>query len=228
MERSRAIAGLMADACQELRHAWAPGTRLRTRVGRGRATWHRYDPRRDDHCITIGSLMVADKAQPALCGGWLSAREIRGRGYFGGEVSELNLLAHGCCHEFAHLLQTCSGGRRYGEVHNAVFYQWLDRLHQSGSAASLRSDLADAAAERRLPLATASVTPDADTGALTRFAPGDRVRFGQGLEGRIRRVNRRTCTVDGTGPCRGRRYRVPPPMMTLIRETEPYEPDPQY
>lgn len=228
MERARAIAGLMADACHDLHHAWAPGTRLRTRVGRGRATWHRYDPRRDDHCITIGLLMVADKAEPALCGGWLSAREIRGRGYFGGEVSELNLLAHGCCHEFAHLLQTRAGGRRYGEVHNAVFYQWLDRLHQSGSAGALRSSLAEAATARSLPLATEPVTPTADTEALMRFSPGDRVRFGQGLQGRVRRVNRRTCTVDGTGPCRGRRYRVPPPMMTLVRETESYEPDPQH
>ncbi|WP_218668153.1 hypothetical protein [Vreelandella utahensis] len=221
MERARVIAGLMAEACHELHSAWAPACRLRTRVGSGRATWHRYDPRRDDHCITIGALMVADKAQPALCGGWLSMREIQGRGYFGGTVSELNLLAHGCCHEFAHLLQTRAGGRRYGQVHNAVFYQWLDRLHQSGSATTLRSRLAEAAAAEGLPLATTPVTPAAETEALTRFSPGDRVAFGQGLQGRIRRVNRRTCTVDGTGPCRGRRYRVPPRMMTPIRETEP-------
>lgn len=227
MERARAIAGLMADACHDLHHAWAPASRLRTRVGRGRATWHRYDPRQDDHCITIGSLMVADKAEPALCGGWLSAREIRGRGYFGGDVSELNLLAHGCCHEFAHLLQTRSGGRRYGQVHNAAFYHWLDRLHQSGSATSLRADLANAAAARSQPLATETVTLVESAGAPTRFSPGDRVRFGQGLQGRIRRVNRRTCTVDGTGSCYGRRYRVPLPMLTPIRETEAYESDPQ-
>lgn len=221
VERARVIAGLMADACHELHSDWAPACRLRTRVGRGRATWHRYDPARNDHCITIGALMVADKAQPAQCGGWLSAREIRARGYFAREVSELNLLAHGCCHEFAHLLQTRSGGRRYGEVHNAAFYQWLDRLHQSGSADALRSGLARRAAAEAVPLAASPVSPVADAAALERFRAGDRVRFGRGLQGRVRRVNRRTCTVDGTGPCRGRRYRVPPHMMTLIRDTEP-------
>lgn len=213
-ERARVIAGLMAEACQELHSAWAPACRLRTRVGAGRATWHRYDPRRDDHCITIGTLMVADKAQPALCGGWLSTREIQGRGYFDGAVSELNLLAHGCCHEFAHLLQTRSGGRRYGEVHNAAFYQWLDQLHSTGAADALRDRLAEKTRAKGVALATEAVSPAGES-ALRDFSPGDRVRFGPGLQGRIRRVNRRTCTVDGTGPCHGRRYRVPPQMMTV-------------
>ncbi|KAA8983687.1 hypothetical protein GLW02_05770 [Halomonas sp. 22501_18_FS] len=158
--------------------------------------------------------MVADKAQPALCGGWLSTREIQGRGYFGGAVSELNLLAHGCCHEFAHLLQTRSGGRRYGQVHNAAFYQWLDQLHSAGAAHALRGRLAEEAQTRGVVLATDIVSTAGET-ALRDFSPGDRVRFGPGLQGRIRRVNRRTCTVDGTGPCRGRRYRVPPQMMTV-------------
>lgn len=216
MERSRAIAGLMTDACYGLHRVWAPDSRLRTRVGRGRATWHRYDPRRDEHCITIGALMVADKADPSQCGGWLSTREIRNRGYFNGEVSELNLLAHGCCHEFAHLLQTRAGGRRYGEVHNAAFYEWLNRLYESGSAGELRAGLAGAASARNVALSSTPVSPVAEAAALERFWPGDRVRFGPGLQGRIRRVNRRTCTVDGTGPCRGRRYRVPPGMMTFI------------
>ncbi|MEQ6885276.1 hypothetical protein [Salicola sp. Rm-C-2C1-2] len=214
MERTRVIAGLMADACHELHSAWAPACRLRTRIGSGRATWHRYDPRPDEHCITIGLRMVADKAQPALCGGWLSAREIQGRGYFDGGISELNLLTHGCCHEFAHLLQTRSGGRRYGEVHNAAFYQWLDRLHGAGTAHSLRAHLADEAQARGWVLGTDRVSVAAET-ALKDFSVGAQVRFGPGLQGRIRRVNRRTCTVDGTGPCRGRRYRVPPQMMTV-------------
>lgn len=214
MERAQVIAGLMADACHELHSAWAPACRLRTRIGSGRATWHRYDPRPDEHCITIGARMVADKAQPALCGGWLSAREILGRGYFEGGLSELNLLAHGCCHEFAHLLQTRAGGRRKGEVHNAAFYQWLDRLHSAGAAHSLRARLAEQARAQGWVLSTDRVSVAAET-ALRDFSVGAQVRFGPGLQGRIRRVNRRTCTVDGTGPCRGRRYRVPPQMMTV-------------
>ena len=97
-----------------------PGAGLALRVGSGQATYHRFDPRKKQHLITYGARMIAAKHQPATAQGWLSTREIRGRGYFGGEVTVLNLLAHTCCHEFAHLLQHSAGQRHYGSVHNRI------------------------------------------------------------------------------------------------------------
>ncbi|HBM51120.1 MAG TPA: hypothetical protein DD385_13410, partial [Marinobacter sp.] len=115
--------------CQATRDIlWAPAASwvrkqnqcagLVLRVGSGQATYHRYDPRKKQHLITYGARMIAAKHQPETAQGWLSTREIRSRGYFEGEVSVLNLLAHTCCHEFAHLLQHSAGQRHYGSVHN--------------------------------------------------------------------------------------------------------------
>ena len=42
------------------------------------------------------------------------------------------------------------------------------------------------------------------------FEAGKRV-----VQGRIRRVNRKTCTIEGTGLARGVRYRVP---LQLLRK----------
>jgi hypothetical protein len=161
--------------------------------------------------------MVAAKFQPNTCQGWLSTREIQGRGYFGGEVSTLNLLAHTCCHEFAHLLQSVSGERRQGSVHNPAFYRILDELHASEGAPAVRQFLQERAEQKGIHLPRNPMHLAEPAVQLADFAVGETVQFGNGRqrrEGEIVRINRRTCTVAGTGRWRGMRYRVPVVLMT--------------
>ena len=185
------------------------------RVGGGRATHHRFDLKSGEHCITFGVKMVADKLEPQHCSRWLSTREIQERGYFKRQVSVANLLAHTGCHEFAHFLQTISGGRRRGSVHNTYFYRILDELHESGVADRFRQGLLDLARNRGVALASDPVAMPDPKEKLAEFQPGDRVCFGRNnaLEGTITRVNRKTCSVQGTGPCRGAHYRVSPQVL---------------
>lgn len=136
-----------------------PDNALRCRVGSGQATYHRFDPERRQHLITYGVRMIEAKQRPETAQGWLSSREILKRGYFDGQLSPLNLLAHTCCHEFAHLLQQSAGKRYRGSVHNRHFYRILDDLHRSGRAESVRQVLASRAAEQALPLSAATFTP---------------------------------------------------------------------
>jgi len=199
--------------------ARTPGSVLHCRVGSGQATYHRYDPRDRQHLITYGIRMIAAKHQPETASGWLSAREIRKRGYFGGELSTLNLLAHTCCHEFAHLLQQSAGQRYRGSVHNRHFYRILDELHDTGAAQSTRGALAELAGKRGLPLPDTTFAPVDTRRQLAQWQVGDTVRFGTGrreLHGQIIRVNRKTCTVDGIGPSKGVRYRVPVQMLSPL------------
>ena len=216
--RALLIAQLMCHATEQTLAPLANGVALRLRVGSGRATYHRYDPATGEHRINYGVRMVADKASPEACAAWLSAREIHGRGYFGGVLSESNLLAHTCCHEFAHLLQTLEGQRHRGSVHNGAFYRLLDDLHANGHAEALRGALHQHAVSMAQPPATVAVAVKETTARASGFEHGDHVRFGRGLQGRVLRVNRKTCTVEGTGPCRGRRYRVSPQLLHLIQE----------
>ena len=197
----------------------SPGSFLHCRVGSGQATYHRFDPRDRQHLITYGVRMIAAKHQPDTASGWLSGREIRKRGYFGGELSTLNLLAHTCCHEFAHLLQQSAGQRFRGSVHNRHFYTILDELHESGAAGVTRDALADQARKQELALPDTSFEPVDTRQHLARWQVGDTVRFGTGqreLHGQIIRVNRKTCTVDGIGPSKGARYRVLVQMLSPL------------
>ncbi len=193
------------------------GKMLVCRVGSGQATYHRFDARKKQHLINFGVRMIIAKHQPETALGWLSTREIRGRGYFDGEVSTLNLLAHTCCHEFAHLLQQSAGQRRHGSVHNRHFYDVLDQVHESGGAETTRQFLANQAFRQQLPLPdTVFTMPDNQT-LIRQWQVGQTVNFGVGArqrQGRIIRVNRKTCTVDGTGPSKGARYRVPVQMLS--------------
>jgi hypothetical protein len=211
--RAFRIAQLMCRATDETLSPLAHGVSLQLRVGSGRATYHRYDPATGEHRINYGVRMVADKASPETCSAWLSAREIRGRGYFGGILSESNLLAHTCCHEFAHLLQTRQGRRRRGSVHNQAFYRLLDELHGNGHADALKRSLHWYSESMEQSLATTAVDVAETTARTAGFERGDLVRFGQGLQGRVLRVNRKTCTIEGTGRCRGRWYRVSPQLL---------------
>ena len=68
-------------------------TELTTRVGRGRATYHRAD-RSSRHLIVFGWKMVQQKSLgwPAASR-WTSGREIVNRGYYSGHVDLLSVLA---------------------------------------------------------------------------------------------------------------------------------------
>lgn len=193
-----------------------PGSSLQCRVGAGQATYHRFDPQRKQHLITYGVRMVEAKQQPDTAHGWLSSREIRKRGYFDGQLSPLNLLAHTCCHEFAHLLQQNAGKRFRGSVHNRHFYEILDELHASGGAVAVRRSLAIRAADLGMALSTEPFELPDPVVARKHWQVGEVVSFGAGtreIQGRIRRVNRKTCTVEGTGRSVGLRYRVPLPLL---------------
>lgn len=194
----------------------SPGGSLHCRVGSGQATYHRYDPRTRQHQITYGVRMIIAKQQAESAVGWLSSREIQQRGYFGGELTTLNLLAHTCCHEFAHLLQYSAGKRFHGSVHNRHFYEILDQLHESGGARATRDYLAELARQQRLPLPHEPFEIVQPRQLAANWQVGDEVRFDHGRSqhhGKIIRVNRKTCTVSGIGPSRGLRYRVPVSLL---------------
>lgn len=198
-----------------------PATTLLCRVGSGQATYHRFDPRLKQHQITYGKRMIMSKHQPDAVAGWLSGREIRQRKYFDGEVTTLNLLAHTCCHEFAHLLQHVSGQRYRGSVHNQHFYRILDELHASGGADAARRHLAEQAAGAGMTLPDQPIAAPDTRQLMAKWSVGDAVGFGAGkrqVEGRVIRVNRKTCTVEGTGLCSGLRYRVPVVLLRALTD----------
>lgn len=193
-----------------------PGAALRCRVGSGHATYHRFDHTRNEHRITFGLRMILAKHQPGTAIGWLSSREINARGYFGRQLSTLNLLAHTCCHEFAHLLQHSAGQRRRGSVHNRPFYDILDRLHQRGEADVVRDELKRQAHCAGLSIPDTSFTMASPVDLLARWQIGDRVEFGaRGTrrQGVIEQINRKTATVRATGQWQDMRYRVPASLL---------------
>ncbi|MBS8240149.1 hypothetical protein DYI22_06485 [Marinobacter lipolyticus] len=215
----------MCDTTRDI--LWAPAepwirqqstrSSLHCRVGSGQATYHRFDPRTRQHQITYGARMIAAKHEARSAAGWLSGREIQQRGYFGGELTTLNLLAHTCCHEFAHLLQYSAGKRFRGSVHNRHFYEILDQLHASGGAEAARSHLQQQAEQSGIELPQERFEVLQPRQLMADWQVGDRVQFGSGRRrhcGDIIRVNRKTCTVEGTGPSRGLRYRVPVSLLS--------------
>jgi hypothetical protein len=216
---SRRLGELMCTVTEQV--LWSPScSELVCRVGSGQATYHRFDPASGQHQITYGARMIDAKHRPETASGWLSGREIQQRGYFDGELSPLNLLAHTCCHEFAHLLQHSAGQRFRGSVHNRHFYRILDELHSSGKAAKARYALLDQARRQGLELSARSFGPADSAPQLIHWQPGDMVSFAtrqREIQGRIVRVNRKTCTVDGTGRSKGMRYRVPPQMLSRVK-----------
>ncbi len=224
LQTCRAIARLMCTTTEQVlwdhyRHQLHPKADLACRAGSGRATYHRFHHRERCHQITYGVRMVAAKQDPVTAAGWLSTREIRSRGYFGGTVSVLNLLAHTCTHEFAHLLQQHDGKRYHGSVHNRHFYELLDQLNDNGMAESVRRHLGRSAHELNLPLDNQPMVLPSASHQARKWQPGEAVRFGEGAaarEGIILRINRKTCTVDGTGRSRGLRFRVPFVMLSAV------------
>ena len=61
---------------------------------------------------------------------WVTSYEIETKGYFDGQLNYLNLLAHTCCHEFSHLIQSINGWCKKGSIHNEDFYGILDQLYE--------------------------------------------------------------------------------------------------
>ncbi|WP_228739376.1 hypothetical protein [Marinobacter arenosus] len=197
----------------------SPGSSLTCRVGSGQATYHRFDPQQKQHLITYGVRMVEAKYRPDTAQGWLSSREIRQRAYFGGQLSPLNLLAHTCCHEFAHLLQQSAGQRYRGSVHNRHFYGILDELYESGGAEATRQTLADRAADAGVALSDVEFEMPDPMAERSNWQVGEAVVFGSGareVRGSILRVNRKTCTVRAIGRTRSVRYRVPIQMLRKL------------
>lgn len=216
---SRRLGELMCTITEQV--LWSPPWHeLVCRVGAGQATYHRFDPASGQHQITYGARMIEAKQRPETASGWLSVREIQQRGYFNGQLSPLNLLAHTCCHEFAHLLQHSAGQRYRGSVHNRHFYRILDELHSIGRAEQVRYALLDQTRRQGLELSTRAFGPADRAAELIRWQPGDMVSFGtrqREIQGRIVRVNRKSCTVDGTGLAKGMRYRVPAQMLSRVK-----------
>lgn len=216
---SRRLGELMCTVTEQI--LWSPScNELVCRVGSGQATYHRFDPGSGQHQITYGARMIDAKHRPETASGWLSGREIQQRGYFDGELSPLNLLAHTCCHEFAHLLQHSAGQRFRGSVHNRHFYRILDELHSSGKADRVRCAILDQVRRQGLELSARAFGPADSAPQQIHWQPGDMVSFGtrqREIQGRIVRVNRKTCTVDGIGRSKGMRYRVPAQMLSLVK-----------
>src|SRR5690606_6471039 len=129
---------------------------------------------------TYGARMIAAKHQPASALCMISPRDILRRGRFGGEVSVLNLLAHTCCHEFAHLLQHSAGQRHYGSVHNRHFYDALDELHHSGAADATRQYLSKLASDCGIALSRAPFEFPSPAAEHRHWQVGDSVVFGDG------------------------------------------------
>ncbi|RRJ82763.1 hypothetical protein [Aestuariirhabdus litorea] len=190
---------------------------LHCRVGSGRATHHRQQGAR--HSITYGRKMVASKRCPLQAELWTTAREIRARGYFRGQWGLAELLAHTCCHEFAHLVQSLNGWYGRGSIHNAGFYQILDRIHRSGSAQRVLEALLRAAQDAQLELGF--LPPGAaarDTAPVPAPVRGQRVRFqyrGKLVSGVVTRIHRQTVRVENHGIAGVGYFRVPPAQLQL-------------
>ncbi|MCL6414078.1 hypothetical protein MIB92_00310 [Aestuariirhabdus sp. Z084] len=189
---------------------------LRCRVGSGRATYHSQQGAR--HTITYGRKMITSKRCPQQAQLWTTAREIQSRGYFGGQAGFAELMAHTCCHEFAHLVQSLNGWYRRGSIHNRGFYQILDRIHRSGTAGRVLEALRIEAARHSV-----SLTFDTPSGAPSdspRIAiqRGQRVGFryrGRQVSGIITRINQKTVRIEQHGIDGVEYFRVPPSQLDV-------------
>lgn len=166
----RFIAQTMCDLTREIlwepRRQWAlarrPDGELILRIGSGRATCvkHQRDGKGPLR-LTYGVKMIASKTDPRMLCKWRSGKEIIERGYFGGELTLLNVLAHTVVHEFGHVVQVLMGARAPGSSHSPEFYQILDKAHRNGHADRIRSRLHDACLQRGIDLASISYSSDA-------------------------------------------------------------------
>lgn len=105
--------------------------RLVTRSGSGVKTYHTHKPvdGQYSHVITYGKKMIEKKKDFGAAPCFLTGKEIQKKGFFQGEMSYKNLIAHTVLHEACHGLQNALGHRHKNEVHNKAFYALLRDLH---------------------------------------------------------------------------------------------------
>lgn len=190
---------------------------LHCRVGRGEATYYR-TAGNNEHTLTFGWKMVASKHDAAVARQWRTGREIVERGYFGGELTMPTLLAHTCCHEFAHLIQSIKGWIDRGSIHNAGFYRVLDRLHRAGAAQRVLEHLEHQADRAGIALNFIEGPAPPPLAPPAVFRPGELVSFdyrGQSVVGEVIRVNRKTVNVRPLRPRLAAAYfRISPQLLT--------------
>lgn len=120
------IAELMCRATVEVMHPLCAnihlGQKIYCRVGSGFATNHR------KQTITYGVKMVQDKRQESSARNWTTGKEILKRKYFD-KFTYKNLIIATILHEYAHFIQTLTGGRKRNSVHNDAFYKILDDFY---------------------------------------------------------------------------------------------------
>lgn len=195
------------DLANEYDLAPAP---LKGRVGVGKRTYHRLrEEGRRRHEIVFGEKMVLAKMDPAMASGWTTGVEINEKGFFGGEMTYSNLLAHTIIHEASHALQVMAGDRHYREVHNEEFYVWLWRLHDrvGNHAQTVLSMLAEQDS-LELEFSEGKRNRKSDLLSKEEMIPGKRYAFeGKGglQQGVLRKVNRKSATIDVGATV----YRVP-------------------
>jgi hypothetical protein len=211
----RAVAAILCSAAEYILWPevdnWSPsdsaGHRLECRVGDGAATYYRSHGHYR-HRLTFGWKMVASKHDPAMASQWLTGREMLQRGYFADQFNLPALLAHTCCHEFAHLVQGLNGWMARGSIHNSHFYRVLDSLYSAGAAHRVLAFIEQQAQARQLSLCFskghAESLPDARL-----FQMGELVSFeyrGTAVLGEVIRINRKTVNVKPIAPLLAAEY----------------------
>ncbi len=224
----KAIAKLLCDATDEvLWHGAVDGLgsrpkhhQLYCRVGAGEATYYR-SLGHHRHLINYGLKMVASKHNPEIAAQWRTGREILQRGYFDGELSLSGLLAHTCCHEFSHALQSINGWIRRGSIHNPQFYRIVDSIHAAGVAQQVRDFIELRAEKDGLAVAFSPESSDSESSLCLQapaFEPGELVSFeyrGEAIVGKVVRINRKTVNVKPVRPAIAADYfRVSPQFLS--------------
>lgn len=223
--RCQAVAHLLCVATEQVLWAhvqpWLAKQPVRhqlyCRVGRGEATYYR-NTGSNEHTLTYGWKMVASKYDAAVAAQWRTGGEILKRGYFGGELDLPALLAHTCCHEFAHLIQSIKGWIFRGSIHNSEFYRILDRIHSAGTAHLVLDFIERQACTQGMDLGFIEPGKPVQVMAQRCFNPGELVSFdykGNPVLGEVIRVNRKTVNVRPLAPRLGAAYfRISPHFLT--------------
>lgn len=157
----RFVAQTMCDLTNEElwlpRRDWAlqrrPGVELTLRVGTGKRTAVLHRPT-GPLTLVYGTKMVEAKCDPARMAQWRTSKEIVERGYFDGDLTLLNSLAHTVTHEFAHVVVVVMGLREANKSHSPEFYRILDKAHANGHADTIRTRLNEACLRRGIDLSS--------------------------------------------------------------------------
>jgi len=176
-----------------------PAVTFKTRIGTGKATYCRTHRGNHGHFVlTFGQGMVASKFETVKAPNWLTAQELRTRGYFNGRFYVPELLAHTVCHEFAHVIQVINDWRSKQSVHNDYFYQVLDRIHASGHADKVLLTLQQMWAEAELDMKFIDEGQATNLLTVEDFTRGEMVNYeyeGAQRLATVMRLNRKTVGI---------------------------------